>query len=287
MSGSVGFDKRVEIAFEILKGKPAHAWPSPSQLSDTLSNIFKGSANQSDIIVGPEVAAMFTTASVDMWMRAVHSFLVSTALTRTSPLWASVAGYYSSHYTVRAYAHLLGFFQVFRIRKVVHLETVSGSAGFSCKFDSKGGGHREHEFYWKVVNDENVLASSQLFVRNIRGVDASDCAHREKANYHDHLGNFPQFNPLTDVELQQRLDRLAQIDFQPPRIPRTSHFPDLDNVQLIAYHRLVHFRGNLNNILGDRNRFWRANRDPSWATRWTKFQLSEASSVLNKMEALR
>jgi hypothetical protein len=280
MSEPVDFSRRVKIAFDILKGKTARH--EPGALSETLADRFTKSNRQTEIEVEPDVAAMFTTASVDMWMRAVHSFLVSAALTKTSPLWASVAGYYSSHYTIRAYAHLLGVFQIFRIKMVARLEIASGSGGFSCKFDSKDGRHREHGFYWKVVNAENVLASSQLFVRNINGIDASDCAHREKANYQDHLGNFPEFNPFTKEDLKVRLDRLSQIGFSPPQIPRASHFPDLDNVQLIAYHRLVHFRRNLDNILGDSS-FWRTTRDPSWAKEWTRFQLPEVENSLSQI----
>ena len=278
MSGPVGFNRRVEIAFNILQKRAADLKPAASMLSDRLSKLFKESNSQTEIQVGPDVVAMFTTVSVDMWVRAVHSFLVSAALTETSPLWASVAGYYSSHYTVRAYAHLLGFFQIFSIKKVAQLEIASGSEGFSCKFDSKDGKHREHKFYWKVVHAENALASSNLFVQNSHGSYASDCAHRERSNYHDHLGHCPQLNLVTKERLQDRLDRLSQIDFNPPQIPRVSHFPDVDNVQLIAYHRLVHFRRNLDNILGDSNSSWREARDPLCAKEWTSFQLLDVKS---------
>ena len=283
MNEPVDFNRRVEIAFDILTKKNSPQKPAASMLSDALSNRFKENNSQPVITVEPNIAAMFTTASVDMWMRAVHSFLVSAALTKTSPLWASVAGYYSSHYTVRAYAHLLGVFQVFRIKKVVRLDISSKSGGFSCKFDSKDGGHREHEFYWKEVNAQSELASSNLFVRNTHRIDASDCAHREKANYHDHIGNFPQFNPLTEAGLQDRLDRLSLINFSPPQIPKVSKFPDVDNVQLIAYHRLVHFRKNLDDILGEHNWFWKTARAPLWAAKWTNFQIPDETNVLSQI----
>ena len=44
----------------------------------------------------------FAMAAVKMWLRAVHSFLISVSLTKASPIWSSVAGYYSSHYSIRA-----------------------------------------------------------------------------------------------------------------------------------------------------------------------------------------
>src|ERR1039458_6145004 len=76
------------------------------------------------VSIQPTVATMFSTAGVNSWMRSVHSFLVSAALTDVSPIWASVAGYYSSHYSVRAIAHVLGFFQLFTAKQTVQLELV-------------------------------------------------------------------------------------------------------------------------------------------------------------------
>ena len=44
-----------------------------------------------------------------MWLRAVHSF-ISASLTGISDIWASVAGYYSSHYWVEHWLTCWAFF---------------------------------------------------------------------------------------------------------------------------------------------------------------------------------
>ena len=282
MGNSEDFAKRVEVAFQLLARKRANSFPRPSELSDQLVKVYKESGNQDVVLLKPDTAAMFTTASIEIWMRAVHSFLISAALTHTSPIWASVAGYYSSHYSVRAYAHLLGRFQLFRIKRVASLE-FDNLGKFSCTFQKKDGGSREHELYWKVVKAEGAFASSPLFTRNTRGADASDCGHREKANYHDHLSRFPEFDPLTERKLRDRLDRLSQIKLQTPQVPRISRFPDLDNVQLIAYHRLVHFRSAVDEVVGGKNRFWMANRNPQWATKWIDFQLPDRVGLASEL----
>src|SRR5260370_5746384 len=76
----------------------AHSFPPPASLSRALQ-----SANPSQS-AGPvsagrtvSIAKLYTTAAVDMWMRAVHSFLISASLTDVSPMGASITGYYSSH----------------------------------------------------------------------------------------------------------------------------------------------------------------------------------------------
>ena len=98
---------------------------------------------------------MFTTGAVDIWMRAVHSFLVSASLTDVSSIWSSVAGYYSSHYAVRSIAHLLGFFQLFKGKRIVHLQFLSGQ--YVCSFDPKKAQDREHKLYWQIVKKDPPL----------------------------------------------------------------------------------------------------------------------------------
>src|SRR5258708_15661734 len=90
----------IESAFAALNHEAAvNAFPPTGALSEKLFKIHVGRLNGAghgeDL---PTVAKMFTTAAVNMWMRAVHAFLVSSSLTDVSPVWASVAGYYSSHY---------------------------------------------------------------------------------------------------------------------------------------------------------------------------------------------
>lgn len=94
--------------------------------------------------VEPKVARWFTTAAVDMWLRGVHSFLISVSLTNASPIWASVSGYYSSHYVVRAFAHLLGYFQLYRLERIIYLEHDKNKKRYICKVVNKKP--QEHEF---------------------------------------------------------------------------------------------------------------------------------------------
>lgn len=281
MSSSGSLNDRIKLAFKLVESKKVKSYPKPSELSVALVKLFGAVPSSTEVRVEPAIAAMFTTAAVEMWMRAVHSYLISAALTETSPIWASVVGYYSSHYSIRAYAHLLGYFQVFKIKKVACLINCEGQ--WLCRFDKKDGGGREHVFYWRVVKEDGAFQSDPLFACNTRGADESDCGHREKANYHDHLYNFPQVQTLSTENLKSRLDRLSTIEFHSPQIPRVNYFPDLDNVQLIAYHRLVHFRKSLGEALADRNRFWNAHQSPPWAAKWIDFQLPQQNTILNKL----
>lgn len=271
------FRAHIESAFAPLNDEAAvHAFPPTASLSKALSRIhvarLNGVAYREDL---PTVAKMFTTAAVNMWMRAVHAFLVSSSLTNVSPTWASVAGYYSSHYSVRALAHLLGFFQLFSGKRIVRIEFQNGS--FTCKFDRKNAGDREHSVYWKIVKKDPHFAADPFFTENISG-EASDVAHRDRANYADHLPQFPLFRPLDANELRNRIDRVSEIETSSAPIPLLSRYPDTESVQIVAYHRLVRFRSLLDTVVIE-NRFWRVHRDPSWARDFLDYQLTEEAGL--------
>ena len=102
----------ITTAFAPLNDEAAvNAFPPPGSLSKALNLVLpSGSTGVTSRNASQDLAKMFTTAAVNIWMRGVHSFLVSASLTNISPVWASLSGYYSSHYSVRALAHLLGFF---------------------------------------------------------------------------------------------------------------------------------------------------------------------------------
>ena len=204
-----------------------------------------------------------------MWMRAVHSFLISASLTDVSPIWASVTGYYSSHYTVRSIAHLLGFFQMFKRHKIVRLELQGGH--FVCSFNPKTERDHEHFFYWKVVKANPLFAGDPFFTQN-KG-DDSDVAHRNRANYADHLPQFPVFRPLDAGAVKGCIERISEIEFEVP--PQVARYPDVQSVQIIAYHRLVRFRDLVDTIIGTGNRFWKVHRNPPWARDFMDFQLTE------------
>ncbi|HLW83775.1 MAG TPA: hypothetical protein VKR60_01090 [Candidatus Sulfotelmatobacter sp.] len=255
----------------------AHAFPPTASLSMTLDRAIPTGVT----MVVPHaktlaITKMFTTAAVDMWMRGVHSFLISTSLTDVSPIWASVTGYYSSHYTVRSIAHLLGFFQLFNRKRIVRLEYANSS--FVCAFDPKTSHDREHRFYWNVVKSNPLFAGDPFFTQNLPG-DESDVSHRDRANYADHLPTFPAFRPLDAEAVKNRIERISDIEFKAPPIPRVSLYPDVESVQVIAYHRLVRFRDLVDAAVGTSNRFWRVHRDPPWARDFMDFQLIEEPTL--------
>lgn len=274
---------RLELTFEALKWVSA-SFPARAALASKLKNLAgphekKTPKSNYQEFVTSDISNCFTTAAVEMWQRAIHSFLISASLTQVSPIWASVAGYYSSHYAVRSIAHLLGYFQLFSYKRIVRLEWQGGK--FSCSFEKKGGDGREHEYYWKKVNENSHFGSDALFVLNNSKSeeDASDAGHREISNYADHISIFPQFNPLDAQTVMDRVEHISQIPFSVPPIPRRSKFPDVDSVQIIAYQRLVRFRQFVDEIAGGSNRFWKVHRTPSWCRDYIDFQLIEQGGL--------
>src|SRR4051794_35477122 len=79
---------RLQTAFGRLNSvAAAKAFPKLRALTDNLDNLVPD-APIDEIRVSPRTAELFATASVDIWLRAVHSFLVSASLTNISPIWA-------------------------------------------------------------------------------------------------------------------------------------------------------------------------------------------------------
>jgi hypothetical protein len=270
---------RTQLASTFLplnKVAAVHAFPPPRTLTNTLEKLMpQGKAGQTNISL--ESACYFATAAVDIWLRGVHSFLVSASLTDASPLWSSVAGYYSSHYAVRGLAHLLGYFQLFRKKKIIELKLDKGK--YVCSYRSKGSGGGEHQVYWKLVKQSAVFGGDGLFTENNPDLDCSDAKHRNYANYSDHLAGYPQFHTSDEKLLKDRIEYISKIVFDAPPIPRTSEFPDLAAVQVIAYHRVVRFRNVLDEVLGGKNRFWQLHRNPSFAMSYMDFQLAEGTGL--------
>src|SRR5579863_10259984 len=93
--------KQIAVMFSPLNNlSAANAFPAVGALSDLLTTSCAPFTQQT-VAAKPNDMKVFATAAVEMWLRAVHSFVISTSLTEASPLWSSVAGYYSSHYSVR------------------------------------------------------------------------------------------------------------------------------------------------------------------------------------------
>jgi len=254
----------------------SNAFPEKGALSIRLNNFANGK-NDGEYEIEQKITSTFATSSVEMWHRSIHSFLISASLTKASPVWSSVSGYYSSHYSMRAFAHLLGYFQLRKRRKIVQLEIDGGN--YLCKIKGKHGDDAEHKSYWKIVKSHSDFSSDPFFTNNEDelpnyGSDRrSDVGHRSIANYLDHIGGFPSFQMLNHEYLKQRVNKISDMELSDAPIPRLDLYPDMDNVQLIAYHRLVRFKSYLDNIFGDSNRFWKVHRKPSWCMPFLDFQI--------------
>jgi hypothetical protein len=267
---------RIKAASARLQKPPnSNSYPRVRALAEELGAMLPKTGPQT-ISVNQRVASLFFSAAVEAWLRSVHSFMMSASLTRASPIWSSVAGYYSSHYAVRGLAHLLGVFLLFNRQRVVRLRVDGGS--FTCTFDRKSGDDREHKLYWNALQTEPTFASDPLFPSFDESVSMSDSSHRNVANYADHLWKFPKFETLDEDFLSARIAQISEIEFDSPPIPDKLKFPDLDSVQIVAYHRLVRFRRTLDESLGVKNNFWNNHRTPGWAKGHIDFQLVEQST---------
>jgi hypothetical protein len=152
-----------------------------------------------------------------------------------------------------------------------------------CSFEKKNANDGEHKLYWKLLKQNAAFASDKLFTLNDSSSEDSDVRHRNHANYADHIGGFVAFKPLDERATKERIEYISKIAFDTPPLPRFSQFPDVEYVQLIAYHRLVHFRRLLDEVLGGKNRFWSVHRNPSFASEFIDFQLVKGSDAIQSI----
>ncbi len=261
------FEDRIQEIFNPLK-LASSALPKPGEMKDKLNNLIPPKGTSPEVPVNKGIIKLFASASVEMWLRSVHSFLISSSLTNVSPLWSAIAGYYSSHYTVRAIAHLLGIYQLRTKQYAISLQT--SSSGFTCYFKNKKS--REHSFYWEIVKNDRKFLNDELFTDNNENDGISDASHRNFATYIDHLDNFPNFNPLTLNELKNRIEFISKMKIYTYEIPDKNKYPDIEAVQILAYHRLVYYRELIDEIVGTKNNFWNVHRDPNWCRNLISFQ---------------
>lgn len=227
------------------------------------------------VTIKPIEFSLFASAAIEMWERAIHSFLISAATYRISPIWSSVSGYYSSHYCVRGLAHLLGYFQIYKPSFKVQMKVENGK--FNCYYLQKKSSDGEHRFYWKTVKKSMEFENNNFFTENIETSSESDVAHRSVANYYDHINIFPQFTPLDKDELISRIERISKLPLDSVPIPKKEDFPDVNKVQLIAYCRIIIFRNYLDEILQNDNQYWKSHRNPSWCREYIDFQKTNSS----------
>ncbi len=278
-------DQQIEVMFSGLRRKSAtKTSPKPGALAEKLRSIIgKPQGATSTVSIDSATLSLFASASVEMWHRSVHSFLVSASLTKASPLWASVSGYYSSHYSIRAFAHLLGYFQLWNEKRIIKVEA---SSPYICHAIKKNGGDREHKFYWKTVKNHNRFVNDPFFTTNDDQKPQSDSAHRSKANYVDHIDQFPTFRALDEAYLKKRVENIASMELLDVPIPNTESYPDTENVQVIAYHRMVKFRKFVDEVLGVTNAFWNTHRKPEGSPSFLDFQIIEPKFTSAYMEQL-
>ena len=264
---------QITVMFRALNNKSAaNAFPEPRTLATLLKS--RCAPYAVDIIAAktPDLQ-VFATAAVEMWLRSIHSFLISASLTEASPIWASVAGYYSSHYAVRAFAHLFGLFHLHQDKRLIQLKR--DGTGFVFEITRKNGGDREHKLYWKYLAEHKELKGDPFFYPNREDIPQSDGSHRNRANYADHIHAFPIFRPLSEDYLAHRIQKIAEIEFSAVPIPNADKFADLATVQILAYHRIVKFRKLLDEVVGTDNRFWAVQRNPSWKPKDLTFEVVE------------
>jgi hypothetical protein len=197
-----------------------------------------------------------------------------------------VSGYYSSHYVIRGFAHLLGYFQLFHARRIVQLKFDNNHS--TCSFSKKKKRGGEHQLYWDLVKQNAAFKGDALFAQNLLDPPeskkdpsddlqktSSEGEHRNRANYADHLFGYPTFSALDKKLLKERIEQISKIVCYAPPLPRIEKFPDLEYVQLIAYHRIIRFRKLLDDVLGGTNAFWEIHRTPAFAAEFMDFQLAE------------
>ena len=269
-------DHVIELSFAKLDRPSAKmGFPKPGTLSRYFSTLIVSSTPVR--ILSHQHCPMLASAGVEMWHRAIHSFLWSVALTESSPLWASVSGYYASHFVMRAFAHSMGVFRSFTHHKALQVVVQKGQ--FVCKELSDKGG--EHSFYWKAVKGHPTFTSNPLFRENNerednRTEDKSDALHRNFANYSDHLDSFTPISFSTMEEVSLRMEKISRIRRHSVTAPTPQRgaFPDIAKVQILAFQRIVTFHDFLDEKI-PKNRFWRTHRRPSWCKDVMSFQVED------------
>src|ERR1700722_3362894 len=262
---------QITVMFSRLDNQSAAgAFPVPRALSSLLTSRCHP-FDQTAIAARPPELTLFATAAVEMWLRAIHSFLISASLTDASPYCSSLAGYYSSHYCIRAFAHLFGLFHLHKDKRLIQLSRQGN--GWVLEIIKKNRGDREHKLYWKYLAEHPELSGDPFFYPNREDVPISDGSPRNRVNYADHLNVFPQFRPLNEEFLAQRIQKIAEIQLTSIPTPNADKFPDLASVQILAYHRVVRFRKVVDEVIGAEHRFWSVQRNPSWRPKDLTFQV--------------
>jgi hypothetical protein len=264
-------DRVLQLSFGKFNRSSRLDFPAPGTLARELSSLLE----DPNPTLPQDRWRILASAGVEMWHRAIHSFLWSVALTETSPLWASVSGYYASHFVMRAFAHSLGLFKSFAKRRAIQV-MVGGGQFFVSDAQMQLG---EHVFYWRAIKGHPTFATNPLFRENNERDPHSDSAHRTFANYTDHIDTFKPMKCLETTSIITNIEKISRIRLHSVTEASRDGYPDLQNVQILAFQRILAF----NDFLDERipsNRFWKAHRRPNWCRDIMLFQTEE-----NVMEA--
>jgi len=240
--------------------------PSTGSLSRLVTSL-----NTAIGAVVPETeVVLFATGAVEMWRRALYTLILAAMLQDVNVSWGCVAGYYASHYCVRAFAQLFGYFAVYRHRVFVEVSPYGGTYRCNRVQPLSNQMRREHRFYWAMIKRQPRFDQDRLFTTNDDRVSLSDSAHRGFASYADHL--YENFRPYPAIERSQLRARLIDLattslsgeDSMP--IPDRDEYPDLVTVLSVAYLRIYRFREYLDELLpAGGGRFWKTHRSPTWS----------------------
>lgn len=255
-------------------------FPERGALSSHINKLLDDKVDGKAPLLSHQHCCLFASAGVEMWHRAIHSFLWSVAMTKSSPLWASVSGYYASHFVMRAFGHSMGIFKSFTQKAAIQVIVENGQF-FCSRLALSKRGEGEHAFYWKAVKGHPMFISNDLFrensERNFKSASPSDSTHRTFANYTDHLCSYPPMEFSTLAAVSDAVERIARIRLHSvniPNIPSRDDYPDLQNVQILAFQRIIAFQDFLDEKV-PKNRFWRAHRRPSWSKNLMLFQVED------------
>jgi hypothetical protein len=262
----------VPATFGKLDSASKLGFPEPGSLSNCFTKLVQGKTSGSIIQFPPKDFPLLASAAVEMWHRAIHSFLISVSITKTSHLWASVAGYYSSHFVMRAFAHSMGVFKSFAHGKI--LQIVTSGNQYECHLSVSDKG--EHEYYWKMLKEHPQFSANPLFRFNSQKDVTSDSSHRTFANYVDHLGNYSPLVFPTGESIAVDVEKISHIRLHSVTEASRDDYPDLQNVQILAFQRIVAFQDFLDSEI-PKNRFWRTHRRPSWCRDLMIYQIEEQS----------
>lgn len=235
----------------------------PSRCS--VSTVLRKRIDSKSLSLLPNELPMFISGSIEMWQRALHSFLVSVALTDSSHIWASTTAYYASHYVMRSVCHLFGVFALAQRHELLELKPAKGRFQIGVLLK----GFREHQSYWTTAA-MLITDRPDLFHEN------DEEAHRSFGNYQDHIDQLRNVTPWNERTMQDRIAALARMPAD-PILPKDGEiedvYPNIVGAQALAMHRICFMRERLDVILGSKNKFWNANRAPGWCANIMKYQM--------------